>query len=133
MKRVISFVALAAVSFAAGPRIERRQFGEADGKPVWLYTLGNKAGMEVTISTYGGAVTSIKVPDRNKTFGDVVLGFDKLGPYQTNTSYFGDLIGRYGNRIGKGRFQLDGRVYQISTNENGNTLHGGASGFNRRV
>jgi aldose 1-epimerase len=73
------------------------------------------------------------VPDRNKTFGDVVLGFDKLAPYEANTSYFGDLIGRYGNRIAKGKFQLDGQVYQVSTNENGNMLHGGTTGFNRRV
>jgi len=133
MKTVISLIAWAAISFAAAPKIEQQPFGEADGKPIFLYTLKNKAGMEVTIINYGGAVTSLKVPDRNKTFGDVVLGFDKLEPYETNTSYFGDLIGRYGNRIAKGRFQLDGQVYQVSTNENGNMLHGGTTGFNRHV
>ena len=89
--------------------------------------------MEVTITNYGGAVTSIKVPDRNNALGNVVLGFDNVTPYTTTTSYFGALIGRYGNRIAKGRFQLDGKVYQIPTNDNGNMLHGGTIGFNKRI
>jgi aldose 1-epimerase len=133
MKLALGLAAFAAVSLTAAPRIEQQPFGEADGKPVWLYTLRNKAGMEVTISTFGGAITSIKVPDRNKTFGDVVLGFDKLGPYQATTSYFGALIGRYGNRVGKGKFQLDGQVYQVPVNDGANALHGGTIGFNKRV
>jgi aldose 1-epimerase len=135
MKTAIGLVALtAAFSFGAPiPKIQQLPFGEADGKPVSLYLLKNAAGMEVTITNYGGTVTSIKVPDRNKTFGNVVLGFDNVAPYQATTSYFGALIGRYGNRIGKGQFQLDGKVYQIATNENGNTLHGGTTGFNKRI
>jgi aldose 1-epimerase len=133
MKPIISLVALAAMSVTAAPPIEQRAFGEADGKPISLYTLRNKAGMEVTITTYGGAVTSLKVPDRNKTMSDVVLGFDQVGSYQATTSYFGALIGRYGNRIGKGKFQLDGQVYQIPANDGGNALHGGTIGFNKRV
>src|ERR1700722_20082385 len=123
MKIAISLVAFtAALSLGAVPTIEQRPFGEADGKSVMLYTLKNAAGMEVTITNYGGTVTSIKVPGRNKTFGNVVLGFDNVAAYQATTSYFGALIGRYGNRIGKGQFQLDGKVYQVATNENGNTL-----------
>lgn len=135
MKKVISLVALAAaLSFgAAVPKIEQLPFGEADGKPISLYLLKNAAGMEVTITNYGGTVTSIKVPDRNKTWGNVVLGFDNVGAYQATTSYFGALIGRYGNRIGKGQFQLDGKVYQVATNEGGNMLHGGTVGFNKRI
>ena len=135
MKIVISLVALTAVScFAASvPKIEESPFGEVDGKPITLYTLKNAAGMQVTITNYGGAVTSIKVPDRNGNFADVALGFDNVTPYTTTTSYFGGLIGRYGNRIGKAQFQLDGKVYHIEANENGNALHGGTIGFNKRI
>jgi aldose 1-epimerase len=125
--------ALAISSFGAAPAIDQRPFGTADGKPVTLYMLRNAAGMEVTITNYGGAVTSIKVPDRDKNFADVVLGFDSVEPYKATTSYFGALIGRYGNRIGKGRFQLDGHVYQIPTNDGANALHGGTIGFNKRI
>jgi aldose 1-epimerase len=124
---------ITAISLAAAPKIEQRPFGTADGKPITLYTLKNKAGMEVTISTYGGAVTSIKVPDRNNAFADVALGFDNVAPYISTTSYFGALIGRYGNRIGKAKFQLDGQVYEIPANENGNALHGGTIGYNKRI
>src|SRR5450755_525111 len=134
MKPTIAIATLsAALSLTAAPRIEQRPFGQVDGKPVFLFVLTNKAGMEVTITNYGGTVTSIKAPDRNKQFANVVLGFDNLAPYQTNTSYFGALIGRYGNRIGKGKFQLDGQLYQIPTNDNGNMLHGGTIGFNKHV
>jgi aldose 1-epimerase len=133
MNKILSLVALVAMSLTAAPPIEQRSFGQAGGKPISLYTLRNKAGMEVTVTTFGGAVTSLNVPDRNKTFADVVLGFDQVAPYEATTSYFGALIGRYGNRIGKGRFQLDGHVYQIQVNENGNALHGGVVGFNKRI
>ena len=135
MKTVISLVALTAGCCLAAnaPKLEQNPFGEADGKPITLYTLKNAAGMQVTITNYGGTVTSIKVPDRDKNFGNVVLGFDNVTPYTTTTSYFGALIGRYGNRIGKGRFQLDGQVYQIPTNDNGNALHGGTVGFNKKI
>jgi aldose 1-epimerase len=137
MKPVISLVALTALSLCAAPkaapRIEQKNFGQADGKSVFLYTLKNASGMEVSITTYGGSIAAIKVPDRNKSFADVVLGFDNVSGYQTNTSYFGALIGRYGNRIGKGTFQLDGKVYQIPTNDGANMLHGGTVGFNKRV
>jgi aldose 1-epimerase len=92
--------------------------------------------MVVKITNYGGTLTQILVPDRNKKFGDVVLGFDSLNGYtsKSNTSYFGALIGRYGNRIAGGRFTLDGKTYQIPKNDNGvNSLHGGDVGFNKRV
>jgi aldose 1-epimerase len=135
MKYVISLVALtASLSVGASvPKIDQRSFGEADGKPITLYTLRNGAGMEVTITNYGGAVTSIRVPDRDKNFANVVLGFDNVAPYIATTSYFGALIGRYGNRIGKGQFQLDGKLYQIPINDGANALHGGTVGYNKRI
>ena len=78
-------------------------FGQtADGTPVQIYTLRNAGGMEARILTYGGIVQSLKVPDRNGAFGDVVLGYDSLDGYLTNSPYFGSLIGRYGNRIAEG-------------------------------
>lgn len=92
--------------------------------------------MVVKITNYGGTVTQILVPDRNKKFGDVVLGFNSIDGYTSkeNTAYFGALIGRYGNRIANGRFTLDGTTYQIPKNDNGvNSLHGGDVGFNKRV
>ena len=90
--------------------------------------------MEVTITNYGGTITTVRVPDRNK-MGDVVLGFDNVDGYaaKENTSYFGATIGRYGNRIAHGRFTLDGHTYQVPTNDGPNSLHGGAVGFNRRI
>lgn len=116
--------------------IEKQSWGSFDGKPVFLYTLRNSSGMEVTITNYGGTITTIKAPDRNKHFEDIALGFDSLAGYasKSNTGYFGALIGRYANRIAHGTFTLDGKQYQIPKNENGvNMLHGGNRGFNARV
>lgn len=109
-------------------------FGKTpDGHEVSLYTLSNKSGMKVSITNYGGTITSIKVPDRNKHFDDVVLGFDNLEGYIATKSYFGATIGRYANRIANGTFRLDGKTYHIPTNEGTNALHGGTVGFNKRV
>ena len=104
-----------------------------DGELVDLYTLTNKNGVEAAITTYGGAVVSLKVPDRNGKLGDVVLGFDAVDGYVDNKSYFGALIGRYGNRIGHAQFTLDGKTYQLAKNNGDNTLHGGIKGFNKVV
>jgi len=106
--------------------IDKQQWGTFDGKQVFLYTLRNAAGVEVRITNYGGTITSVKAPDRNKKFEDVVLGFDSLDGYtaKSNTGYFGALIGRYANRLAHGTFTLDGKQYHIPTNEGGvNTLH----------
>ena len=114
--------------------VRQASFGKtADGTPVEIYTLRNSSGMEATIMTYGGIVTSLKVPDRNGKFGDVVLGYDNLGGYLTNSPYFGALIGRYGNRIAKGKFTLDGQTYTLATNNVPNHLHGGLKGFDKVV
>jgi aldose 1-epimerase len=104
-----------------------------DGKPVEIYTLKNDSGMIVRIMTYGGIIQTVQVPDKSGQMGDVALGYDTLDGYLTNSPYFGALIGRYGNRIAKGHFTLDGQEYTIFTNNVPNTLHGGRIGFDKRV
>lgn len=117
-----------------GAMVGHRPWGiTPDGKPVELYTLRNSKGMEATISTYGGLVTTLKVPDKNGKFGDVVLGYDNLAGYIKETPYFGALIGRYGNRIAKGKFTLNGQTYSLATNNYPNALHGGLKGFDKVV
>ena len=105
------------------------------GKHATLYTLTNKNGMVIKITNYGGAITTIMAPDRQKHMDDIVLGFDNLQDYLTlaKTSYFGALIGRYGNRIGKGTFKLDGKTYHIPVNDHGQMLHGGPDAFNTKL
>lgn len=110
------------------------RFGQLpDGTPVELYTLRNSHGMEAQIMTYGGIVTSLKVPDKRGKLDDVVLGYDTLDAYLKSTPYFGALIGRYGNRIAKGQFELDGVTYTLATNNGVNALHGGLKGFDKVV
>ncbi|HET7259312.1 MAG TPA: aldose epimerase family protein [Candidatus Acidoferrum sp.] len=104
-----------------------------DGAEVELYTLTNKSGMEVAITTYGGAVVSLKAPDRHGTLEDVVLGYDSLEGYVNDKVYFGAIIGRYANRIGHAQFTLDGKTYTLAKNNGENTLHGGIKGFNKAV
>ena len=104
-----------------------------DGAPVVLYTLTNKDGVQAAITTYGGAVVSLRMPDRNGKLGDVVLGYDSLEGYVNDKSYFGAIIGRYGNRIGHAEFALDGKTYKLAKNNGENTLHGGTKGFNKAV
>ena len=114
--------------------ITESPFGKMpDGTSVELYTLRNSHGMEATIMSYGGIVTSLKVPDKNGKFGDVVLGYDNLEDYLKSTPYFGALIGRYGNRIAKGKFTLDGTEYILATNNWPNALHGGLKGFDKVI
>ena len=104
-----------------------------EGQPVELYTLTNAKGSEARIMTYGGVVVSLKVPDRSGALGDVVAGFDNLDGYLTPPPYFGAIIGRYGNRIGGGRFSLGGKEYLLAKNNGANHLHGGVRGFDKRV
>ncbi len=103
------------------------------GTPVSLYRLKNKNGMEVDITNYGAIVTSIKVPDRDGKIEDVTLGYDNIAGWEKGTSYFGAIVGRYGNRIAKGKFTLDGKEYQLPINNGPNSLHGGLIGFNQKV
>jgi aldose 1-epimerase len=114
--------------------ISRAPFGTTkEGIPVDLYTLRNSKGAEARISNYGGLVISLKVPDRNGQLGDVTLGYDNLDGYLRDTPYFGALIGRYGNRIARGKFNLDGKTYTLATNNYPNALHGGLKGFDKVV
>ena len=113
--------------------ITKRHFGTTAGHDVNLYTLTNEHGIEVRITNYGGALVSLQAPDRRGEFADVALGFETLEEYVSNPRYFGGLIGRHGNRIGLGQFSLDGTQYQLTQNNGGNHLHGGARGFDKRV
>ena len=103
----------------------------ADGRTAWLYTLTNANGIVAKITNYGGIVTELWVPDRTGAMGDIVLGFDNLSDYVKNNPYFGCIVGRYGNRIAKGRFTLDGVTYTLATNNGENHLHGGIKGFDK--
>ena len=118
----------------AAPTAE--SFGKMpDGTQVDIYTLRNSSGTEARIMTYGGIVVSLKVPDRKGNLGDVVWGFDKLDGYLSKPPppYFGALIGRYGNRIAKAKFTLNGTTFTLPGNDNGNSLHGGEKGFDKVV
>ena len=115
-------------------KIKQEQFGRlADGTDVQVFTLTNAAGLEARIMTYGAILVSLRIPDRNGVLADVNLGFDTLEGYLGTHPYFGAIIGRYGNRIAKARFTLDGVEYRLAANNNGNTLHGGIKGFDKVV
>ncbi len=116
------------------PQIRKQPFGKiAEQNAVDLFTLTNAQGVEARIMTYGGTVVSLKVPDRTGKMGDVVLGHDTLEGYLKNNPYFGSIIGRYGNRIAKGRFSLGGRGYTLAKNNGENHLHGGTRGFDKVI
>jgi aldose 1-epimerase len=114
--------------------ITKKPFGTTgDGKPVDLYTLTNKHGMEVRVMSYGGIILSLRVPDKNGHFDDVTLGYDSLDGYLKKSPYFGAIVGRYGNRIANGKFTLDGKEYTLAKNNGPNSLHGGLKGFDKVV
>lgn len=114
--------------------LSRASFGRlADGTAVEIFTLTSGHGMELRTMPYGAAIVSIRVPDRAGATADVVLGFDTLDDYVAKNRYFGVVVGRYGNRIAKGRFTLDGRTYTLATNNGANHLHGGVKGFDKAV
>jgi aldose 1-epimerase len=103
------------------------------GETVDVYTMTNPEGMEVRAITYGGIITVLRVPDRDGRLDDIALGFDNLEGYLKNPPFFGAIIGRYGNRIGRGRFTLDGKAYTLAINNAPNHLHGGVKGFDKVV
>ena len=113
--------------------VHKEKFGTVDGKPIDIYTLTNEKGAKVKIINYGAIVVSLLVPDRNGKLADIVTGYDSLSGYINDRSFFGAIVGRYGNRIGKGKFQLDGKEYQLTINDGENHLHGGATGFYKAV
>jgi len=114
-------------------KIKRQSFGVLNSLPVDLFTLSNDQGMSVAITNYGGAITAIRVPDRDGKVEDVVLGYETLEEYAKNPRYFGCLVGRHANRIGLGKFSLNGIDYQLAQNNGVNHLHGGLKGFDKRV
>jgi len=114
--------------------IIKESFGKTNqGQEVFLFTLRNDNDMTVKIMTYGGIITSLQIPDKNGKFDDVVLGFNSLAEYQAPNPWFGALVGRYGNRIAKGKFVLNGKEYHLAINNGANHLHGGNTGFNKVV
>ncbi len=129
---------LPTLASAAGKKAEssvtQSEFGAlADGSKVTLYTLTNAAGAEARIINYGASVVSLKVPDREGKLRDVVLGYDDLASYEKDKDFFGVTVGRYGNRIGAGKFTLEGKEYQLTTNDGKNHLHGGSGGFFKKL
>ncbi|MFD5636399.1 aldose epimerase family protein [Streptomyces sp. NPDC127077] len=118
---------------AGGKKPVRELFGRlADGTKVHRWSLEN-GGTRLKVLSYGGIVQSLEIPDRHGRYKNVSLGFDNIEDYVAKTPYFGALIGRYGNRIAKGQFTLDGTGHQLSVNDGVNSLHGGAKGFDKRV
>jgi len=145
MKEILSFIAATAVALVAyqssvnagqssGKKsgVEKALFGKMpDGTEVYCYTLKNANGMTVKIINYGATITSIMVPDKDGKFADVALGYDSLSGYENGNMFIGATIGRYANRIGKAKFTLDGKTYEVSANEGKNMLHGGKIGYNK--
>lgn len=110
------------------------QFGKLpDGRAVSRYTLNSRHGISVKVINFGAIITELHTPDRRGNMGDIVLGFDKLEPYLGDSPYFGALIGRYANRICRGCFELDGKVYRLPANNGKHHLHGGEGGFHKRL
>lgn len=135
---VLTFSSISAWAQSEGRSVEIRPFGHTEeGRLVKVYTLTNKNGLELRTMNYGGIILSLRVPDREGTFEDIVLGFDsyekyRSDPYLSASPYFGAIIGRYANRIEGGRFELNGKTYQLATNDGPNHLHGGSVGFDKR-
>ncbi len=144
MKRITAVLAILATGwmFSCGQAtqkeeiimstISKEEFGTTpDGQMANLYTLTNANGMVVNITNYGGIITKLTAPDKNGQWEDVVLGFDSLAAYVKGSPFFGALVGRYGNRIAKGKFTLDGQEYNLPINNGPNSLHGGIKGFDK--
>jgi aldose 1-epimerase len=133
-KHLMAGVAVLLMSSLAQASVMTMPWGKtADGKPVQIFTLSDHA-LTVRITTFGARVVSIEAPDRRGKIADVVLGYDNVAQYESDTStYFGSIVGRYGNRIAKGTFSIDGNTFHVPLNNNGNALHGGPAGFSTKV
>lgn len=119
---------------AAQLSVTEAPFGKLpSGEQTTLYTLTNANGVVVKLSNFGGTITSINIPDRAGKMGDIILGFNDVDGYLKNKSFFGSVIGRFGNRIGKGQFTLEGKKYQLTLNDGPNHLHGGTVGFDKTL
>jgi aldose 1-epimerase len=124
----------ASVSRSVASAVTSTPFGAtADGRAAELFTLTNGHGIRITLTNYGGIITSLRTPDRFGQFDDIVLGFDNLAGYLHDSPYFGAIVGRYGNRIARGSFTLDGKTYRLAANNGLNSLHGGLRGFDKVI
>jgi aldose 1-epimerase len=139
MKLYAFLLAFTFIGFAEAVEIPpSSSFGQTpDGSSVEVFTLTNQHGIKLRAMTYGAIVLSVETPDRNGTLGDIVLGYKTLGEYLTESPYFGAVVGRFGNRIAQGKFSVDGKAYNLATNnEPGGikcALHGGLKGFDKVV
>ena len=130
----IIFLTSSCMSDNSKVTIEKSPFGTTvEGIDVNEYTLSNQQGMEVSIINYGGIITSWTAKDKNGVYEDIVLGFNELSEYEKESPYFGAIIGRYGNRIAKGKFSIEGKEYTLAVNNGENHLHGGMKGFDKVV
>jgi aldose 1-epimerase len=113
--------------------VEKKPFGSVDGKKVDLYVMTNANGLKASITNYGGIMISLETPDKNGKMADILLGYDNVDGFVKKTPYFNAIIGRYGNRIGKAKFTLDGKECQLAVNDGKNSLHGGVKGFDKVI
>jgi aldose 1-epimerase len=121
-------------SVSTASSIEKTSFGALkSGEAIDMYTLKNAAGMTVSIMTYGGAIVKWTAPDRQGKYEDITLGCEDVKGYEMGVPYFGAIVGRYGNRIAKGVFSLEGKTYKLAVNNIGNHLHGGVKGFDKVI
>jgi aldose 1-epimerase len=130
---VVFLMLFASLSMKAATKVSKESFGKMpDGTAVDIYTIGDQT-IEARIITYGGTIVSLRTPDKNGKVADIVQGFDSLDGYLQKEPYFGAIVGRYGNRIAKGHFTLDGKEYSLAINNGPNSLHGGNKGFDKVV
>ena len=114
-------------------RLSRKIFGSHNGREIDLFTVSNNNGLVVSLTNYGGIITSIRTPDRNGVIGNVILGYETLEHYVDDGHYVGCLVGRYANRIARGCCQIDGKKYQLFCNDGNHHIHGGREGFNKKI
>jgi aldose 1-epimerase len=133
-RNAMAGAAVLLMSTLAQAGVSKAAWGKtSDGKPVEIFTIGDQ-DLTVRITTFGARVVSIEAPDRNGKKADVVLGYDQVAGYETDAkTYFGAIVGRYGNRIAKGTFSIDGKTYHVPLNNHGNALHGGPGGYSTKV
>ena len=131
---VIIFFTSSCIPHNSKVTIEKSPFGTTiEGIDIDKYKLSNRQGMEISIINYGGIITSWTAKDKNGVYEDIVLGYNVLSEYEKETPYFGAIIGRYGNRIAKGKFSIEGKEYTLAVNNGENHLHGGVKGFDKVV
>jgi len=129
----LSVLAIMSFTKQAVSEVLKADWGEVNGKAVYLYTLTNKNGLVAKVTNYGTIITELHVPDRDGKMADIVLGFDNLDGYLAGHPYFGCTAGRVANRIANGKFTLGEVEYTLATNNGPNHLHGGEKGFDKKV